>query len=224
MFSGFAHDTLRRCLAPGRGSPVWPALEDRSPRPDLVDYLRALGACAYHPADALVDGRVRQARAEGVPVQRVHGQRPGPATGAVRLGVRGVFTGPIRFEPKGRPQSRRLRADRLQARGFSVVSGESVDASGEMGHNSANSACNDYSTRRKGMKRNGLFVRLVRSAGLFALALAIAPAARSEVIKIGAILAETGPAAFLGGPASRSLRMLADEINAAGGIKPCPSS
>ena len=70
------------------------------------------------------------------------------------------------------------------------------------------------------MKRNGLFVRLVRSAGLFALALLlVAPAARAEVIKIGAILAETGPAAFLGGPASRSLRMLADEINAAGGIK-----
>jgi len=70
------------------------------------------------------------------------------------------------------------------------------------------------------MKRNGLFVRLVRSAGLLALALLlVAPAARAEVIKIGAILAETGPAAFLGGPASRSLRMLADEINAAGGIK-----
>ena len=37
-------------------------------------------------------------------------------------------------------------------------------------------------------------------------------------IKIGAILAETGPASFLGGPEARSLKMLADEINAAGGI------
>lgn len=36
--------------------------------------------------------------------------------------------------------------------------------------------------------------------------------------KIGAILAETGPASFLGGPESRSLRMLVDEINANGGI------
>lgn len=37
-------------------------------------------------------------------------------------------------------------------------------------------------------------------------------------IKIGAILAETGPAAFLGGPEVRSLNMLVDEINAKGGI------
>lgn len=37
-------------------------------------------------------------------------------------------------------------------------------------------------------------------------------------IKIGAILAETGPASFLGGPEARSLKMLADEINGAGGI------
>ncbi len=37
-------------------------------------------------------------------------------------------------------------------------------------------------------------------------------------IRIGAILAETGPASFLGGPEARSLKMLADEMNAAGGI------
>lgn len=37
-------------------------------------------------------------------------------------------------------------------------------------------------------------------------------------IKIGAILSETGPAAFLGGPEARSLRMLADRINSEGGI------
>ena len=41
-------------------------------------------------------------------------------------------------------------------------------------------------------------------------------------IKIGAILAETGPAAFLGGPEIRSLRMLVDEINAKGGINGKP--
>ncbi len=40
----------------------------------------------------------------------------------------------------------------------------------------------------------------------------------AEEIKIGAILAETGPSSFLGGPASRSLQMLAEEINGAGGI------
>ncbi len=40
----------------------------------------------------------------------------------------------------------------------------------------------------------------------------------AATIKIGAILAETGPAAFLGGPEARSLRMLAERINAEGGI------
>lgn len=37
-------------------------------------------------------------------------------------------------------------------------------------------------------------------------------------IKIGAILAQTGPASFLGGPEARSLRMLVDSINGQGGI------
>lgn len=37
-------------------------------------------------------------------------------------------------------------------------------------------------------------------------------------IKIGAILAQTGPAAFLGGPEEKSLQMLVDSINAQGGI------
>ncbi|NLX19253.1 MAG: ABC transporter substrate-binding protein [Desulfobulbus sp.] len=43
--------------------------------------------------------------------------------------------------------------------------------------------------------------------------------ARAATVKIGAILAETGPAAFLGGPEVRSLRMLVDEINAKGGVQ-----
>lgn len=48
----------------------------------------------------------------------------------------------------------------------------------------------------------------------------IAPAvSRAETIKVGAILAVTGPAAFLGGPEARTLEMLTDEINAKGGIK-----
>ncbi|MBU0943403.1 MAG: ABC transporter substrate-binding protein [Proteobacteria bacterium] len=37
-------------------------------------------------------------------------------------------------------------------------------------------------------------------------------------IKIGAILAQTGPASFLGGPEAKSLQMLVDSINAKGGI------
>ncbi len=49
--------------------------------------------------------------------------------------------------------------------------------------------------------------------------LAALPAAAAETIKIGAILAVTGPAAFLGAPESKTLQMLADQVNAAGGIK-----
>jgi branched-chain amino acid transport system substrate-binding protein len=37
-------------------------------------------------------------------------------------------------------------------------------------------------------------------------------------IRIGATVSETGPASFLGDPAARTLRMLVDEINAAGGV------
>lgn len=39
-----------------------------------------------------------------------------------------------------------------------------------------------------------------------------------EDIKIGAILAVTGPASFLGGPEARTLEMMVEEINAAGGV------
>lgn len=38
----------------------------------------------------------------------------------------------------------------------------------------------------------------------------------AKAIKVGAILAETGPASFLGGPESRSLKMLVDQINKTG--------
>ena len=40
----------------------------------------------------------------------------------------------------------------------------------------------------------------------------------AEPIKVGAILAVTGPAAFLGAPEQKTLQMLVDEINAKGGI------
>ncbi len=50
-----------------------------------------------------------------------------------------------------------------------------------------------------------------------AVSLSVAPAF-AETIKIGAILAVTGGASFLGGPEARSLEMVVDEINAKGGI------
>jgi len=50
------------------------------------------------------------------------------------------------------------------------------------------------------------------------ISLAIVPVALAETIKLGAILAVTGPASFLGGPEARTLEMLVEQTNAAGGI------
>jgi len=41
---------------------------------------------------------------------------------------------------------------------------------------------------------------------------------KAGTIKVGAILAATGPASFLGGPEARTLEMLVEEVNAKGGI------
>ena len=61
--------------------------------------------------------------------------------------------------------------------------------------------------------RNGIIVAFV------ALALLVGAGVQAaEPIKVGAILAVTGPASFLGGPESRTLEMLAEEVNAKGGI------
>lgn len=69
------------------------------------------------------------------------------------------------------------------------------------------------------MKVKNFARRCARLGGLCVLGLALAVSlAQGGTIKVGAILAETGPAAFLGGPESRSLHMLVDEINAKGGI------
>ncbi|MDP3696307.1 MAG: ABC transporter substrate-binding protein [Desulfocapsaceae bacterium] len=54
--------------------------------------------------------------------------------------------------------------------------------------------------------------------GAAALSLMLAPAAWAENIKVGAILAVTGPASFLGGPEARTLEMLVADINAKGGM------
>ncbi|MDJ0722074.1 MAG: ABC transporter substrate-binding protein, partial [Desulfobacterales bacterium] len=48
--------------------------------------------------------------------------------------------------------------------------------------------------------------------------LAAVPAFGADSVKIGAILAVTGPASFLGGPEARTLEMLVEQTNAAGGI------
>ncbi len=58
-------------------------------------------------------------------------------------------------------------------------------------------------------------------AGLWGVCLlsVLAVAVRgAETIRIGTLFAETGPAAFLGAPEARTVRMLADQVNARGGI------
>jgi branched-chain amino acid transport system substrate-binding protein len=50
------------------------------------------------------------------------------------------------------------------------------------------------------------------------ITLSIAPAWAAATIKIGAILAVTGPASFLGAPEAKTLEMMVEEINAKGGI------
>jgi branched-chain amino acid transport system substrate-binding protein len=50
------------------------------------------------------------------------------------------------------------------------------------------------------------------------IALSAAPVLAAPAIKVGAILAVTGPASFLGAPEAKTLEMLVEEINAKGGI------
>ena len=68
------------------------------------------------------------------------------------------------------------------------------------------------------MKR--ILLSTVTLLALWAVALfaALPSPAQAKTIKIGAILAETGGASFLGGPEARTVRMMADQINAQGGI------
>ncbi|MBI5075901.1 MAG: ABC transporter substrate-binding protein [Nitrospirae bacterium] len=54
---------------------------------------------------------------------------------------------------------------------------------------------------------------------LFSCLILAAPALAKDTIKIGAILAVTGPASFLGAPEAKTLEMLVEDINKKGGIK-----
>jgi branched-chain amino acid transport system substrate-binding protein len=54
---------------------------------------------------------------------------------------------------------------------------------------------------------------------LLAVSAATSPALADDAIKVGALLAVTGPAAFLGSPEAKTLQMLVDEVNAAGGVR-----
>jgi len=53
---------------------------------------------------------------------------------------------------------------------------------------------------------------------LAAIAMSLSTSAAAQDIKVGALLAVTGPASFLGAPEARTLEMLAADLNARGGI------
>ena len=64
------------------------------------------------------------------------------------------------------------------------------------------------------MRRFGVKLAFLVVLGL----LLTAGVATAKTIKVGAILAETGGASFLGVPEANTLRMMVDQINAAGGV------
>nr|WP_320012107.1 ABC transporter substrate-binding protein [uncultured Desulfobulbus sp.] len=69
------------------------------------------------------------------------------------------------------------------------------------------------------MNKRSWIPKAARLGGLMVLSLMLlSVTAFGATIKVGAILAETGPASFLGGPEARSLKMLVNEMNAQGGI------
>jgi branched-chain amino acid transport system substrate-binding protein len=53
----------------------------------------------------------------------------------------------------------------------------------------------------------------------FASVASPSPAAAAEPIKVGALLAVTGPASFLGSPEAKTLELLAAEVNGKGGVR-----
>ncbi len=67
-------------------------------------------------------------------------------------------------------------------------------------------------------RRFGMRVFRVLILALFIFSIVVTPALAKDTIKIGAILAVTGPASFLGAPEAKTLQMLAEEINSQGGI------
>src|SRR5512133_4298474 len=56
------------------------------------------------------------------------------------------------------------------------------------------------------------------AVALALVAMCVAPVLAAETIKVGALLAVTGPAAFLGAPEARTLEMLTEQLNAKGGV------
>jgi len=61
-------------------------------------------------------------------------------------------------------------------------------------------------------------IKLAAAACVIGLTGLTANGAESRTIKIGAIFSQTGPASFLGAPEAKTVQMLADQLNAKGGV------
>ncbi|HEY3348111.1 MAG TPA: ABC transporter substrate-binding protein [Nitrospirota bacterium] len=64
-------------------------------------------------------------------------------------------------------------------------------------------------------------MKVIRSfaAAVLLVVFTVSPAVAADTIKIGALLAVTGPASFLGAPEAKTLEMLVNDINKKGGVR-----
>ena len=92
VLSSFNHAVLRVCRGLAPEIAIAALQEDGHP-PDLVAYLRTLGACAYHPADDLVDeALIRILRAGRLHVNVFTVNDPARQRELFAWGATGVFT------------------------------------------------------------------------------------------------------------------------------------
>lgn len=61
-------------------------------------------------------------------------------------------------------------------------------------------------------------IKVAAAACIIGLTVLTTNGAESRTIKIGAIFSQTGPASFLGAPEAKTVQMLADQLNAKGGV------
>ena len=92
IVSSFNHDFLRTCrqLAPEL---ALAALQEGAHPPDLLHYLRSLGVCSYHPADAIADpSLISSLRSAGLHVNVFTVNDPLRQRQLFNSGVTGIFT------------------------------------------------------------------------------------------------------------------------------------
>jgi branched-chain amino acid transport system substrate-binding protein len=68
------------------------------------------------------------------------------------------------------------------------------------------------------MAKFSMFRKVLGAGALAVATLAAGPALAQEPIRIGSFLSVTGPAAFLGDPEQKTLEMVVEQLNAAGGV------